>query len=1665
MFKTFMTLFIVIFGGCGGAGITEVKDDFIADSNKTQIQKADPRDKKSEFEEMAAITAGDDQHVLEGSKIMLFSSRLDKSRVFTEYRWKEKETLYSTDKACYLEPLDSGEHNIILEAVDTSGKVFKDNVKVVVKSIEEGEHLPQAQELFFTTPEDTLFKGALQGSDADGDALKYLLVSLPEHGTLSGTAAHLQYIPDPDFYGEDKFFFKTNDGTIDSEYASVTIKVEPRNDAPVAQSLSFSTDEDQPLHLDLIASDKENDTLTYTIVTLPAHGTVSLSGDTVLYTPNPGFSGSDSFWYKSNDGVEDSNVAVVNIDVHHVNHVPVAVPSAVETNEDMPVDISLQANDPDTMDSLSYRLVSAPQLGSVTITGNILHYIPFTNQHGIETLHFVANDGQVDSEEATIRITINAQNDAPVANAMMIETEEDTPKDTVINANDVDGDALSFEIVQQPSHGTVTVMQNQVRYIPEINFYGTDSFTYRANDGKVYSSVATVAVDVTAVNDIPEVTAKNYSVMENNTLNITLSATDIDGDTLTYFHDSPAHGTIGGSGKDLVYTPASGYRGEDSFDYWVNDGTANSEKRSVTITVTEFPNTAPTATNIDQNLSEDGSIDITLTASDDENDSLTFAIDTFPAHGSVTLTGNVAHYIPNANYFGEDSFTFIANDSKADSNSATVTLDILPVNDMPVADANSFSINEDQLLDFTLTGSDIDGDSLTYTVSQQPVHGSLNCSGAVCQYVPEANFNGTDTLFFYVNDGSENSQEAKITIEVSVKNDAPVAFSDTYTLSEDTPLTFTLRANDEDNDTLSYIIVSQPLQGNVTISGNSVTYTPVANFYGLDRLEFKVSDGISDSNVAAIDLSITSVNDIPVADNKSVVTTEDTMVDVNLSGSDVDGDSLTYEIKNNPLHGTLSGTAPNLFYTPAENFNGTDSFSYVVADAQSESAEANVTISVTEVNDPPIANAGNDIVAPFGTNIFLDASLSSDSDGSIVSYEWREGTTSLGTTVAISKSDFSEGTHTITLTVIDDKGASATDTVIVTIEPVDTGSAFISHSVTTQASGFEWAQMIDLDKDGDLDILSASTGDSGKEIAWYQNRGDFTFIEHIIATDAANAQSVQAADFDGDDDLDIVYTAYNGTDSVVYCENDGSQNFSCNGVGNSISGLSFVAVADLDNDDKPDLITASWNNNRIDWQKNNGDGTFASPQLIDNANMNQAVHISVIDLNHDGAMDVIASANGENRIDWYSNDGSGTFTPHFIDSTIQSVYATAMGKIDADDGVDLISVSQGSGIIYWHQNSQTDTPNFLMPKQVATGLTSVYYASGVDMDNDGDIDILTNSSESNGKIVWYENIGSDTSFPEHIVVNGVDNVKRVFAADIDLDGNIDVVAGDTSGNIIVYENSADDPVTLLPKTGDSNDGAYGADANLTRDDSNEIVTDLATDLMWIDDNSVLNSSDTWSNAENTCNNMNTGSYTDWRIPTVHELYYLLDRSQNGAKINGIFNNHATDTGYWVNEHTDFTYAWIDFNNADSVTGSLLYAPQKHIRCVRGDGLVFKFIRNDNSQVVLDHKHNLMWDDTAETATTTDTWTDAKTYCSTLSTAGYTDWRLPNINELFSIATVSGVNISFRSAFVNTSESQYWSSTQNEQGDVYALEFGGEIDDVTISDTNSNLHVRCVRNIQ
>lgn len=202
--------------------------------------------------------------------------------------------------------------------------------------------------------------------------------------------------------------------------------------------------------------------------------------------------------------------------------------------------------------------------------------------------------------------------------------------------------------------------------------------------------------------------------------------------------------------------------------------------------------------------------------------------------------------------------------------------------------------------------------------------------------------------------GQPGGMIAKLEVGGTSVNQAPVALDAAYVTDVATPVAITLGAYDPEGSVLTYTVLTNPANGALSGSAPNLTYTPSSTL-GPDSFTFKVNDGTADSNVATVSITVTVVNIVPVANPQNVSTNEDTPVAVTLTASDGNGDPLTYAIVTGPAHGTLSGTAPNLTYTPAANYNGLDSFTFKANDGKADSNVATVSIDVISVNDAPVA--------------------------------------------------------------------------------------------------------------------------------------------------------------------------------------------------------------------------------------------------------------------------------------------------------------------------------------------------------------------------------------------------------------------------------------------------------------------------------------------------------------------------------------------------------------------------------------------------------------------------------------------------------------------------------------------------------------------------------------
>ncbi|MFA5147286.1 MAG: Ig-like domain-containing protein [Candidatus Omnitrophota bacterium] len=325
----------------------------------------------------------------------------------------------------------------------------------------------------------------------------------------------------------------------------------------------------------------------YAILEYPVNGTLAFTASTgaYTYTPKAGYAGADYFSFKNT-----VTRVITKVTVACSN--PVAYDQVVSTNQETSLAIALKGEDILTPAApLTYRVISSPSHGSLSGTAPAVTYLPDTGYFGPDTITFVVNNGTADSNVANVSINVkrvSSKNVAPAVQDINVSTDEDTPIDMTLDADDAEDDPVTFAITKYPSHGALEVTGETVRYIPCKDFSGIDTFTYTANDGISTSSPATVTVTVDPVNDHPPVALNGqHNTRAEIPLPVSLSATDGDNDFLIYsIVQGPVHGTLSAiTDGSLVYTPEAGYAGSDSFVFKALDGTFDSNTATVSITV------------------------------------------------------------------------------------------------------------------------------------------------------------------------------------------------------------------------------------------------------------------------------------------------------------------------------------------------------------------------------------------------------------------------------------------------------------------------------------------------------------------------------------------------------------------------------------------------------------------------------------------------------------------------------------------------------------------------------------------------------------------------------------------------------------------------------------------------------------------------------------------------------------------------------------------------------------------------------------------------------------------------------------------------------------------------------------------------------------------------
>ncbi|EIA3186230.1 tandem-95 repeat protein, partial [Vibrio parahaemolyticus] len=856
---------------------------------------------------------------------------------------------------------------------------------------------------------------------------------------------------------------------------------------------------------------------------------ISIVNGVATITPTADWNGKETITFTAKDPSGESVSQTVDFTVAPVADI---VADKATVVEDTPTIIKVLGNDTFEGDGkvVSLDANNGPVNGSVSVNpdGSVT-YTPNDNYHGIDSFTYIVTSGGV-SESTTVNVDVTPENDAPVAKDDTAITDEDTPVtiDVLPNDTDVDGDKLSIESASVPKEqGTVEVVNGKLVFTPTENFNGDAEIIYTVTDGAL-TDQATVKVTVNAVNDTPVVESNiaDQALAEDFTpytidLNTAFSDVDnVDGE-LTFSVSGNSNIQVAIVNGIATITPTADWNGSETLTFTATDPSGESISQTVNFTV------APVADIVADKATvvEDTSTVIKVLGNDTfEGDGKVVSLDTNngPANGTVSVNpdGSVT-YTPNDNYHGTDSFTYIVT-SGGVSESTTVSVDVTPVNDAPVAKDDIATTQEDTAvtIDVLSNDTDVDGDKLSIQSATVPeAQGKVEIVDGKLVFTPAENFNGHAEITYTVTDG-QLTDEAKVTVTVNPVNDAPTIKVDAVeSITEDAVntdtvvATLTVRDTDTSEDQLT-VSLENNSNGYFVLVGNEVKLTQAGvDAVNNDELNLKdltisasVSDGVNPTANDSDSLIVNRVNDAPTVENAIAdqeLSEDFATYTIDLNDVFKDSDSaLNFSVSGNSnvLVSIENGIAT---ISPTADWNGSETLTFTATDPSGESASQTVDFTVTPVVDikadstnvvedtPTIINVlGNDTFEGADKVVSLDAENSPKNGTVIVNSDG---------TVTYTPDDNYVGEDAFTY-IVTSGGVSESTTVEVNVTPVNDAPVAKNDISTTQEDTAVTIDVLsnDTDVDGDkLSIQSATVPEAQGKVEIVDGKLVFTPAENF----------------------------------------------------------------------------------------------------------------------------------------------------------------------------------------------------------------------------------------------------------------------------------------------------------------------------------------------------------------------------------------------------------------------------------------------------------------------------------------------------------------------------------------------------------------------------------------
>jgi gliding motility-associated-like protein/uncharacterized repeat protein (TIGR01451 family) len=796
--------------------------------------------------------------------------------------WHDAATFPSTNMN-EVELLPNGEYNLTI--VDASGTYtnlqacFQDNCSLGTA--------PSVTATSITTKQDSTATVCTSIIDPDANATFTTTVcGIAKHGvatpSVNGNQLCVQYAPTATFAGRDSVCITVCDNTNKCTDITIPITVNVRPSSPTIAAASITTKQDSTVTVCTTITDPDGGTFTATLCNTPLRGTAtpSVNGSQlcVQYTPKPNDKGTDEICVRVCDQSGLCTNVSIPVTINTRPHAPSVAAVSLTTKQDSTAVVCTLITDLDAGSSFTATLCNTPLHGVATPSVNggqlCVQYVPTANFSGTDEVCIRVCDNTGLCTNLTIPVSVNDRPHTPSVAATSIITKQDSTVVVCTTITDPDaGSLFTGTLCNAPSKGNATVLVNGtqlcVQYVPTVNSAGSDEVCVRICDNTGLCTTLTIPVTINTRPHTPSIAATSITTKQDSTVVVCTTITDLDAGSLftSALCNDPLHGTattlVNGTQLCIQYVPTANYAGTDEICVRVCDNTGLCTTITVPVTINTRPHT-PSVAAASITTKQDSTVTVCTTITDlDAGATFTATLCNDPLHGIVTLQGSsvvgtqlCVQYVPTANYAGTDEICVRVCDNTGLCTTLTIPVIVNTRPHTPSVAAVSITTRQDSTASVCTTITDQDaGATFTATLCNTPLHGIVTLQGPsvdgnqLCiQYVPTANYAGTDEICVRVCDNTGLCTTVNIPVGIALRLTAPsIEVRGIVETREDSTATVCLPINDlTPNTPYEATICGQAGHGTATISVENtvvcLTYTPNAGYVGTDQVCIRVCE-------------------------------------------------------------------------------------------------------------------------------------------------------------------------------------------------------------------------------------------------------------------------------------------------------------------------------------------------------------------------------------------------------------------------------------------------------------------------------------------------------------------------------------------------------------------------------------------------------------------------------------------------------------------------------------------------------------------------------------------------------------------------------------------------------------------------------------------------------